>query len=412
MADTSSSGVESKPGDSYSIPQETQKIFAEGILGNPLIRKDLPKNFEAYAAKIRFEGSDLPSVPINWRFAESISALKGLEAVFLNALLAEKYDLDPQDILIDTDHAQLFFMSALLWQIHVDDGPPLTTASFGDKVAKQKYDALIKDCDFHGMQSGMYRSQATNIYKTRDGRFFHLHGSLNPEPTLDSIGLPHQMDAGSVEEARAPFVDALSKINSDEMQKLASETFKQAGTICWTTEEYAESEHGKANAHIGLYEIHARPNAAQGPCWWPPIQQTSAQRPLAGLRVVDLSRIIAAPAITRGLAEMGASVMRVTAPHVPDASMLHVDLNWGKWNSCLDLRRPEDRVALKALIMKADVVVSGYRPGVLDKYGFGVEDILDMCKHRENGIIVARENCYGWQGWEPPSSYWGTTWLT
>ncbi|TVY50599.1 hypothetical protein LCER1_G007668 [Lachnellula cervina] len=90
--------------------------------------------------------------------------------------------------------------------------------------------------------------------------------------------------------------------------------------------------------------------------------------------------------------------MRVTAPHQPDLSSLHPDLNWGKWNSSLDLRKPEDRQLLKDLILEADVVVSGYRPGKLEQYGFGVKDIVDLCSEREKGIIVAQENCYGWYG--------------
>lgn len=100
--------------------------------------------------------------------------------------------------------------------------------------------------------------------------------------------------------------------------------YKQAGTICWTTEKFRKSEHGKKNAHIALYEMHDVKNANQPACWWPDSPQTSAQRPLAGLKVVDLTRVIAAPALTRGLAELGASV---TAEHITDMSALHVDPN-------------------------------------------------------------------------------------
>ena len=112
--------------------------------------------------------------------------------------------------------------------------------------------------------------------------------------------------------------------------------------------------------------------------------------------------MIAAPAVIRRLAELGASVMRVTAPHLTDYSMLLCDLNWGKWNSQLDFRKEEDREKLRALVLEADVVVQGYRPGVLDKYGFSQEGLLEICKERERGLIVVRENCYGWHG---PWSY-------
>jgi len=91
---------------------------------------------------------------------------------------------------------------------------------------------------------------------------------------------------------------------------------------------------------------------------------------------------------------MGASVMRITAPHVTDMSQLQSDLGWGKWNAHLDLRKQEHRAQLEKLIMDADVVIDGYRPNVLKKWGFGKDKILDLVKGREKGIIYARENCY------------------
>ena len=283
-------------------------------------------------------------------------------------------------------------------QIH-GDGKTLTTASFGDKAGKEQFDKYVRDADIHSKgSSGMYRTMATNIYKTKDDRYFHLHGSMNPEPSQDAVGVPHQMDCATFEESIAPYIKAVSQITSEDLQHRAANEFRQAGTICYTASEYAATEHGKANAKVGLYEVHAKPNSSQPPCWWTSVASPGPSRPLAGLKVVDLTRIIAAPAVTRGLAELGASIMRVTAPHQPDLSALHPDLNWGKWNSYLDLREHQNRITLKDLIMQADVVVSGYRPGVLEKYGFGVEDIVEMCSHREKGIIVARENCYGWYG--------------
>lgn len=134
------------------------------------------------------------------------------------------------------------------------------------------------------------------------------------------------------------------------------------------------------------------------PGWWPATRRTSAARPLGGLKVVDLTRVIAGPAVSRGLAELGASVMRVTAPHLADMSHLHADLNHGKWNASLDLRRDQDRQRLRALLADADVFLQGYRPGVLDKFGFGEADVLAMARERGRGIIYCAENCYGWQG--------------
>ena len=221
---------------------------------------------------------------------------------------------------------------------------------------------------------------------------------MDPHPTQDMLGLPHYMDAKSYDESCSPYADKIAHIDSQEIDHLASDVYKQAGTICWTTEEFKNSEHGRANAHVGLYEIHDIKNEKQPPCWWPDSPETSAKRPLAGLKVVDLTRIIAAPAITRGLAELGASVMRITAEHITDMSALHIDLSWGKWNAHLDFRNEDDREKLRALVRDADVVIQGYRPGVLDKYGFSPEGLLELTKDRERGLIVVRENCYGWHG--------------
>jgi hypothetical protein len=295
------------------------------------------------------------------------------------------------------DHAQLFFMSILLNTID-PEGEAITASSAASPKGKVAYERYFKNCDLHNGSSSVYRVAATNIYRCKDGRYFHLHGSMNPEPTQESVGVPFNKDVVTPEEAWATYGEKVAQIDSNDMQRLASDVYKQAGTICWTREEFRESVHGKANAHVGLYEIHDVKNQKQPACWWPDSAETSAQRPLAGLKVVDLTRIIAAPAMTRELAELGASVMRVTAAHITDMSTLHLDLGWGKWSSHLDFREEQDRQKLRALVLEADVVVQGYRPGVLDKYGFSVDDLLEMTKDRARGLIVVRENCYGWNG--------------
>ena len=86
----------------YSIPKETEKVFYDGILNNTMISHMLPKDIEECAKAVRFEGTDRPSLPINWRFAESISALKGLEAAMINVLLKRKYDVEPQEAVVNT----------------------------------------------------------------------------------------------------------------------------------------------------------------------------------------------------------------------------------------------------------------------------------------------------------------------
>jgi hypothetical protein len=97
MSTTNGNGV-----SKYSVPAQAKLVFENGILNNPLIAKDLPKDAKELGDKIKFSGNEAPSVPINWRFAESVSALKGLEAVMVLALLRKKYNTEVKEVSINT----------------------------------------------------------------------------------------------------------------------------------------------------------------------------------------------------------------------------------------------------------------------------------------------------------------------
>jgi hypothetical protein len=84
-----------------------KELLVNGVLKNPLILPDLPKEILECAEKVHFEGNDAPSIPINWRFAESIASLKGLEAAMINVLLQRKYNIEPQKIVINTSVSSL-----------------------------------------------------------------------------------------------------------------------------------------------------------------------------------------------------------------------------------------------------------------------------------------------------------------
>ena len=387
------------PDSTWNLINESHKLLQTGILNNPLIAPSLPKNAATFASQITFTGHTQPAIPIPWRFAESVATLKALESIMISGLLEAKYNVPSQKVEINIDHAHLYVMSAMLTTV-VIDGVPAKPFATDPAVAK-----FFPSGDIHRAGGSPHRTCATNIYRTKDDRFFHLHGSMNPSIIMSAIGMPEDLP-GDFETAALRYQEKIRTYTAAELQHLSSTITKQAGTICWSTDEFRASDHGQANAHVGLWETHHHPSPSQPPTWWPSSPQTSPSRPLAGLKVVDLTRIIAAPAVTRGLAELGASIMRITAPHLQDMGVLHPDLGWGKWNCSLDFRRAEDVAKAKALILDADVVVSGYRPGVLDKYWLGEEGIMELTKNRERGIIFARENCYGWNGpWKDRSGW-------
>src|ERR1700761_4342394 len=95
----------------YSVVDQAYQLLNHGILNNPVIAKLLPLKAAEYAQRIKFEGSPKPAIPVNWRFAESIAVLKATEGIMMNALLEQKYGIEPQDVVVNVDHAQLFMIS-------------------------------------------------------------------------------------------------------------------------------------------------------------------------------------------------------------------------------------------------------------------------------------------------------------
>ncbi|MFP5462928.1 MAG: CoA transferase, partial [Gammaproteobacteria bacterium] len=115
--------------------------------------------------------------------------------------------------------------------------------------------------------------------------------------------------------------------------------------------------------------------------------------PLAGIRVLDLTRILAGPVGGRALAAYGADVMLVNAPHLPNIEAI-ADTSRGKLSALVDLREPEGRAAMDRLLEDAHVFVQGYRPGGLDSLGYGPEELA----RKRPGIVCVSLSAYGTEG--------------
>lgn len=119
-----------------------------------------------------------------------------------------------------------------------------------------------------------------------------------------------------------------------------------------------------------------------------------ASVPAQGVRVLDLTRVIAGPVATRTLALLGADVLRVDTPRFPEDADAHADTGMGKRSTLVDLTDPAGRHAFEDLLSRADVVVTGYRPGALDRHGLSPDELLA----RRPGLIVAQLCAWGWSG--------------
>ncbi|MGI5354470.1 CoA transferase [Streptomyces sp. CA-252508] len=120
--------------------------------------------------------------------------------------------------------------------------------------------------------------------------------------------------------------------------------------------------------------------------------------PCAGVRVLDLTRVLAGPVATRTLALLGADVLRIDAPHLPESQEAHDDTGMGKRSTTLDLGRRADHRVFEELLADAHVVVTGYRPGALDRFGLSAEALAE----RRPGLVVGQLSAWGrygpWRG--------------
>jgi len=158
-----------------------------------------------------------------------------------------------------------------------------------------------------------------------------------------------------------------------------------------TAEEWAAHAQGVAVARRPLVE-RERLDTARARVL-PPLDGDPLL-PAAGLRVLDLTRVIAGPVATRTLALLGADVLRVDAPQLPEDPDAHADTGFGKRSTRLNLGMAADRRTFEELLARADVVVTGYRPGALDRFGLSPEVLAD----RRPGLVVAQLSAWGAYG--------------
>jgi crotonobetainyl-CoA:carnitine CoA-transferase CaiB-like acyl-CoA transferase len=164
---------------------------------------------------------------------------------------------------------------------------------------------------------------------------------------------------------------------------------KLVATALRTFEQWDATPQGRAIGSQPLFTITRIGDAA--PLDLPPI--SNQQRPLEGIRVLDLTRILAGPVGGRALAAYGADVMLVNSPHLPNIDAI-ADTSRGKRSVHVDLRTHEGRATMDSLAAQAHVFIQGYRPGGLAELGFGPQDLAA----KRPGIVYVSLTAYGAQG--------------
>ncbi len=230
------------------------------------------------------------------------------------------------------------------------------------------------------------------LYRDRHGEWIHLHGGFPHlrDGTLDLLRCADE--AGAIARAVAGWSA------SDLEDALAERGL--CGARLRSRAEWLAHPQGAALASAPLVEVQRIGDAPPQPL--PPLR-SGRSRPLEGLRILDLTRVLAGPTCARTLAEHGADVLHVRSPHLPSIEAFVVDTNPGKRSCFLDLDTAEDRQRLAVLAPEADVLCQGYRPGALARRGFSPEELATL----RPGIVVVSVDCYGhvgpWReraGWE------------
>jgi crotonobetainyl-CoA:carnitine CoA-transferase CaiB-like acyl-CoA transferase len=262
-----------------------------------------------------------------------------------------------QNVTIDTRHAAAALRSTLYMQRPGADGTYALVSAEMNPITRPM----------------------TQPWPTKDGRWFLPHFSLAHLQARVQGVLGCEATPESVAKAVATW-DALDL-------EAAIDEAKGCGAMVRSNAEWLDHPHGKALKAKPVVEIIKIGDSDPEPF-------PSGDRPLSGIRALDLTRILAGPIAARTLAENGADVLMVAAEHLPQVDEHVMDTSHGKRSCFIDLKTSEGVAQLKELVRAADVFSQGYRPGMLENLGFGAEQLAEI----RPGIISLSISCFGADG--------------
>jgi crotonobetainyl-CoA:carnitine CoA-transferase CaiB-like acyl-CoA transferase len=215
-------------------------------------------------------------------------------------------------------------------------------------------------------------------YKARDGWIrLHTNAPHHRAAALRVLGTPEEKEA---------VIAAVAQWDADELEAAVVEGGGCAAAMR-SLEEWAHHPQGQAIAGEPLIDWSEAPILANGRV------ALNAARRLDGVRVLDLTRVLAGPVATRFLAAFGANVLRVDPPNWEEPGVIP-EVTIGKRCAELDLHDAHDRSRFAELLRTADILVHGYRPGALEGLGFGKNERRQL----NLGLIDVSLDAYGWTG--------------
>ena len=217
------------------------------------------------------------------------------------------------------------------------------------------------------------------IYPCRHGRHVRLHTNF----AHHRAGIIRLLGC---QDTKAAVAQALVDWEGEAFEDAAT----TAGMVVSYVRTFEEWDHHPQRAALAAQPLVGLAKIGCAPV--PPA--AGGVRPIDDLRVLEMTRIIAAPVAGRVLAAHGADVLRVIAPDLPTIEPLDIDSGRGKRSAFLNIAQPAGTAIFAALLQKADIFLQSYRPGILERLGFSAGHLARL----RPGLIIARLSAYGREG--------------
>ncbi len=326
------------------------------------------------AGAVRYEPAP-GALPARLPVLEMARATVGVCSLAAADLLAERNGVPAPEVMVREASVATAFVSER--HLRIDGRAPVAFAPLSG---------------FWRTADGWVRTHAN--YPHHRSRLLRSLGVTTRSAATDGEAARGAADGVTTEWDARVIAPRLAAVLAERSAHEVQETVYAAGGLAVATAAAPASAVDAGPRAVGLPLVET-PRVTDRPA--PPLPAASSG-PAAGVRVLDLTRVIAGPVATRTLALLGADVLRVDAPGLPESDSAHADTGTGKRSTRLDLASSGGRRVLDELLETADVVVTGYRPGALGRFGLGPESLLD----RRPGLIVAQLCAWGWSGpWAP-----------
>ncbi len=298
-------------------------------------------------AMVELTGSD-PALPSSFRVGTAAQASIAASACAANLIWGMRTGR-LQRVSVDMRHAAMEFRSERYLR---EDGKP--APEIWDKIA--------------------------GAYQCGDGNWVRIHTNFphHRDGMLRLLGCAYD---------RAAVAAALKEWDAEALERVTADAGLVA-TMMRSFEEWDAHPQGRAVAALPALTITRIDDAPRQPL------PSGGSRPLSGVRVLDLTRVIAGPVCGRMLAAHGADVLAISAAHLPSVAPLVIDTGRGKRAAFVDLRAAEGRETLARLISRADVFIQSYRPGALAGQGFGPAEVTAI----RPGAVYVSLSAYGHAG--------------